>query len=1512
MRVKHFALVFLLLLTGMLGCRTETATIRQAAACTVPGDYPTIQDALDSVRSGDTIYVGPGEYVGNLEFKVSATLKGAGADKTVIRGEINEGYTSGVTVTGFHITAQGAPSAGIGFTSGQGGGEFLFSNNIVEGFGAGCRISSNRGVIHGNVFQGNGIGLELVGPEYDPESTVYNNLVLHNSLAGIRVYNATVPTIMHNTIVGNGFGQSIESGGGGITIGKRNEERVMNNIIVSNHGGINSQEKSNTNNNHNLVWGNVANYVGEALVGWGDVSLDPRFVDALNGNFRLKAESAAIDAGLDWSVVVDLDGIPRPFGAFPDLGAFEFQSAPTAGDLVINEVMANPLDESRGEFIELYNPTSGALEAAGLTLDDGDATDTLVGYNGGATLVPAGGYAVILDRDYGALSPPYNIPGDALLLTVGNSALGSGLSTNDQITLLRNRMIISTYVHPFNPGNGISAERVDSQEQDSPDNWSASPCGSSPGKANCISSGGGAAGRPTLVISEVMANPANHGTEEYIEVYNFGDANVELAGLVISDGDAKDVVIAVAGKSSLLGPGQHGIIIDPQLEPQMTGAPYYLNAEVPVVVTVANLTLGNGLSSTDPVTLLMADEVTVISTFSHPQSTSVQSVERIDPQESDVASNWIPSPCPSKHSAGRPNCAYSGGNVGQLPELLINEVMANPLDEDKGEFVEIYNAGTTPVDLAGLIISDGDATDTIGPFQAGGNTILAAKKYGLILDPEYSGGYSVPGDTVLLAPANSAIGNGLANNDPIKLLASDGVTVISAYSFPINAGNGISVERKGESGDVASNWVASTCSSGSSPGAANCASDQQPPDPPLTASLVISEVMANPLTEATGEFVEIYNAGTAPVDLAGYKLSDGDAVDTIESFGGGATTVPVGGTALILDRGYVVSGGVYTIPGGAVLCTTDDSAIGSGLATDDQVTLLAPDGTTVISTYSHPFNPGNGISVERIDLSGPDQGDNWVASPCTSGSSPGGPNCASGSVQPGVTVVDINTANATELQQVFGISPEIAANIVAYRQGNGNYESLYHLCAIDPVTPAMVDEWRVVAHGEAPYVIGLANEKEIKQYGTVGELLASLPAANAPEASQWQGKLIHIIRATMITAEDSSTKQELILGDWGDTSLFEPTGNPQMPVFLDKAPGAGSYSRDQTDHVNAMADWQKYMGDPFRIPDFYRWHTPLQGYGEIPYASVLMVAGILEVEQGSWRLRIRARADAGVDRMMLLEQWLKASEWKTLEVAWAHNFKPVVLVANSGLYHYLPYRLVTAHPCRQYWYNTYGEWIDVFRANNRRDLDQGAVSWTLFNQALAEWKQMPQNTEGYCFTYDSARYCFSPAEEATGVQILNSATFTQLKNHCYATSLANIVLANRPYTTIAQYDAVSGVGAKSLWNLLVCYVRSGHWPPAAEGTVQSVLQGIPGSEGQIVTVTQAKVKSGSRNGNNCEICDAGTAHCIKVSAAGGLPTNLSTNDTIKVVGRVNWDFTGNFWQLLIGDTGTLVQILQEG
>jgi phosphatidylserine/phosphatidylglycerophosphate/cardiolipin synthase-like enzyme len=138
----------------------------------------------------------------------------------------------------------------------------------------------------------------------------------------------------------------------------------------------------------------------------------------------------------------------------------------------------------------------------------------------------------------------------------------------------------------------------------------------------------------------------------------------------------------------------------------------------------------------------------------------------------------------------------------------------------------------------------------------------------------------------------------------------------------------------------------------------------------ISPALVITEVYANPpgsdgagTPEDKEEFVEILNDSPDWIDVDGYQITDGDATDYLESFGGPDTTVIESGAyAIILDSEY--DGDTHAIPYGVVRLTCGNTTIGNGLQTNDPITLKDESGD-VIDEWTSASNPGSGKSYER-------------------------------------------------------------------------------------------------------------------------------------------------------------------------------------------------------------------------------------------------------------------------------------------------------------------------------------------------------------------------------------------------------------------------------------------------------------------------------------------------------------------------------------------------------------------
>jgi len=957
-----------------------STTVQLAATASVPGDYATVGEAVAAASAGDTIAIAAGVHdlgLSELVIDKELTLAGAGRKATTLFGAI-------------HATAP-----------------LTLSDLTVDGFGDGCVASSDDlsiervdlldcdtavnasgsdVVILSSVLAAGASGTGILLLDVD-SAVIENTIAAYNGGEGIAIDNLVAPSsidVVNSLVFGNGFGGDsfcfdFPELCGALRVDASDNVLIANTIITSNYSGLNCSD--DCLNDYNIVWGNFVNYQRSAVAGSHNKNLDPRLKQPTEGDFTLLFDSPAVDAGdTQLGAATDFTGKPRPIGDSTDIGPHELGSPPAAVQVVISEIMANPLDEGSGEYVELYNAGSSAVDVAGWILDDGDATDALAGWDGGSTSIPAGGYAVILDPDYpGAV---YSIPQGAVLLTVESTVtLGSGLSNNDPIQLLLDdgQTVVDSYSYPLNAGNGISVEKENLEDGDLPGNWGPAPCGYSPGAENCAGQPVSTGTQILVGINEIMANPTDESSGEFIELLNSGSDPVDLAGYVISDGDSSDTLAGWQGGSTVLGAGQYGVVLDPDY------AGGYTIPTGALLLTVASTsTLGNGLANNDPISLTTPNGLQVVDSYTHPfNAGDGHSVEKVDPGLIDLASNFVTSTCASGSSPGAPNCVTQDGTTPtDVADLFITEVMSNALDEDTGEFVEIFNFGDDPVDLAGFRLSDGDKEEPLQALSAGGNTVVPSLGYAVVLDAEYVGQYSIPGDAVLLTTDDTTIGSGLSTNDPITLRAPTGAKVLASYSFPFNPGNGVSAERVDIFvGDVEQNWVASPCNA--SPGADNCASDGGSGTsgaPVSTTSIVISEVMANPLDESTGEFIELFNAGPVGVDVAGWQVSDGDSFDSIEAWSTGGTVIGPGEIAVILDPDY---GNDYVIGAGTVrLKISGNTTIGNGLTTTDPITLFEADGVTVVDTFSYPTNPGNGRSMEKVTLTAGDSADNWEAASC--------------------------------------------------------------------------------------------------------------------------------------------------------------------------------------------------------------------------------------------------------------------------------------------------------------------------------------------------------------------------------------------------------------------------------------------------------------------------------------------------------------------------------------------------
>ena len=304
----------------------------------------TIQAAIDASSADDTILVAPGTYNERLEISRRIEVKAiSGPQDTTIHGQ------SGYAVVRIMEDASGTVVDGFEITGGTGEPNPSSYGYDYYGGGVRCRTSATirNCIIHGN---GHGTPRTNSGTFGGGISSVSGSVLVENCLfydnfawacgGATFVECSDGEMILSNCTIYNNDSTNFFGYQGGVGLANGATVRVKNCIVWGNGGSQIDAYSCPYNSDttaevaYSCIQGGVAKEnVAVLNSGAGNISGNPNFIDAANGDYRLAAGSPCIDAG-DNSYVTgdkDLAGNARIANGTVDIGCYEYGAASVGG-----------------------------------------------------------------------------------------------------------------------------------------------------------------------------------------------------------------------------------------------------------------------------------------------------------------------------------------------------------------------------------------------------------------------------------------------------------------------------------------------------------------------------------------------------------------------------------------------------------------------------------------------------------------------------------------------------------------------------------------------------------------------------------------------------------------------------------------------------------------------------------------------------------------------------------------------------------------------------------------------------------------------------------------------------------------------------------------------------------------------------------------------------------------------------------------------------------------------------
>lgn len=284
------------------------------------GDFISIQEAVDSAKKGDTVFIKPGRYEQDFTVHSKDRIKivGAGQDKVTLVGRdtivgvLHVGKwpygATNIELTDMTINDHGGHAVGLfngkgvllkrltinGMLFGQQVEDARIEDCTIGGSETtGVQFADSQAVLVGNYIHDNDHGVNVAG-----KSTVRleGNIITRSLFEAVVVNDKAKAMLIRNTLVKNG---------GGVAFLGFSQSEAIGNVVGLNKVGFlvapSSQTKTSFNAFHNTegdyMRAGSPNTPAPELKQDSDLIGDPRFVDAAHDDFRLRADSALVNVG---------------------------------------------------------------------------------------------------------------------------------------------------------------------------------------------------------------------------------------------------------------------------------------------------------------------------------------------------------------------------------------------------------------------------------------------------------------------------------------------------------------------------------------------------------------------------------------------------------------------------------------------------------------------------------------------------------------------------------------------------------------------------------------------------------------------------------------------------------------------------------------------------------------------------------------------------------------------------------------------------------------------------------------------------------------------------------------------------------------------------------------------------------------------------------------------------------------------------------------------------------------